>query len=335
MNRFVASQVRGRDHDASGPERAYGRHVTSPPERFAVSLLLAAVTTGLLVTAGPASGSVKPPEGIPDLSQMALTAAELPHRATVLEEGYRDPDTSVAAYERMFRFSRTAQRRSGLVFLDSDVALEKSADAASLEVTAIRLALRDPATRRDLGRVFAAAAGVRARKVRVGKARTLRVGDGAVALPLTVTTSRGKVGGVFSFMAVDRVVAQANPLAVRHRRGLMHRTRGLLNVTAEQVRAGLSPVSTSPPTITGTAVVGAVLQAAPGAWGEATKPTGFAYQWQRCDDTGAACIDVAGATAIGYAVTDADKGGTLRLAVTARNDVGQTTAVSIATGVIP
>jgi hypothetical protein len=253
----------------------------------------------------------------------------------VLEEGYRDPDTSVAAYERMFRFSRTAQRRSGLVFLDSDVALEKSADAASLEVTAIRLALRDPATRRDLGRVFAAAAGVRARKVRVGKARTLRVGDGAVALPLTVTTSRGKVGGVFSFMAVDRVVAQANPLAVRHRRGLMHRTRGLLNVTAEQVRAGLSPVSTSPPTITGTAVVGAVLQAAPGAWGEATKPTGFAYQWQRCDDTGAACIDVAGATAIGYAVTDADKGGTLRLAVTARNDVGQTTAVSIATGVIP
>jgi hypothetical protein len=92
-----------------------------------------------------------------------------------------------------------------------------------------------------------------------------------------------------------------------------------------------APVSTAPPQISATKG-GAVLVAATGAW--SGSPTGFAYQWLRCDSGGAACAPVAGATSASFALSTADVGSRLRVAVTARNAGGSATATSAPTNVV-
>jgi hypothetical protein len=92
------------------------------------------------------------------------------------------------------------------------------------------------------------------------------------------------------------------------------------------------PVSTAPPTISGTAQVGQTLTVGTGTW--TGGPTTFAYRWQRCDAGGAACVDIPGAIAATYGLTSAEAGSTIRVAVTARNGVGEATAVSAPTAVV-
>jgi chitodextrinase len=93
------------------------------------------------------------------------------------------------------------------------------------------------------------------------------------------------------------------------------------------------PVSTAPPAISGTARAGRTLTAESGAWTGA-QPMAFAYQWRRCDGAGEACADVAEATSATYAVTSADVGATLRVAVTATNAEGSSSATSPQTPVV-
>jgi hypothetical protein len=93
-----------------------------------------------------------------------------------------------------------------------------------------------------------------------------------------------------------------------------------------------APVNVVAPSITGTAAQGQTLTAAPGTW--VGRPTAFAYQWQRCDATGANCVAVDGATAATYVVGPADLGATLRVVVTATNASGAATAVSPPTATV-
>jgi hypothetical protein len=93
------------------------------------------------------------------------------------------------------------------------------------------------------------------------------------------------------------------------------------------------PTNVAPPTITGTPQVGQTLTAAgAGTW--TGNPVGFGFRWLRCDGAGGACGDIAGATAAAYLVTSADAGATIRVAVTARNSAGETTAISAQTAVV-
>ena len=101
--------------------------------------------------------------------------------------------------------------------------------------------------------------------------------------------------------------------------------RPVLVVTADDgVPAPTAPVSTAAPAITGTAQDGSTLTASPGSWSGA--PTAYAYSWSRCGTT---CVVVG--TAATYAVTAADVGSTLRVAVSATNAQGSTTATSAPT----
>src|SRR6266508_99091 len=93
------------------------------------------------------------------------------------------------------------------------------------------------------------------------------------------------------------------------------------------------PVNTSPPTISGTPQDGQTLTASPGSW-SGTQPITYADQWQRCNSSGANCAPISGATSPTYAVTSADVGSTLRVAVTATNSAGSATASSNATAVV-
>jgi hypothetical protein len=92
------------------------------------------------------------------------------------------------------------------------------------------------------------------------------------------------------------------------------------------------PANTALPTIGGSAVAGQTLTASTGSWSGA--PTSYAYQWRRCDSAGASCANVTGATAASYAVASGDVGFTLRVAVTATNAGGSTTAASNQTALV-
>jgi phosphatidylinositol-3-phosphatase len=93
------------------------------------------------------------------------------------------------------------------------------------------------------------------------------------------------------------------------------------------------PSDQTPPTVAGTAKVGQTLTASAGTW-SGTQPISFAYQWQRCDTSGNNCTDVSGATDSTYLVDPADAGSTLRVAVTASNAAGSSTAASAPTAVV-
>jgi len=93
------------------------------------------------------------------------------------------------------------------------------------------------------------------------------------------------------------------------------------------------PAVTELPTISGSAQEGRVLSASPGAW--TNSPSGYSYQWERCNAAGVSCRAIAEATTTTYDVTSADVGATMRVSVTASNShgVGET-GTSAATGVV-
>ena len=93
------------------------------------------------------------------------------------------------------------------------------------------------------------------------------------------------------------------------------------------------PANTTPPSISGEPIDGATLSAAAGAW-TGTAPISFAYEWRRCDSSGANCTAISGVTGSSYVVSSADVGATLRVAVTGSNTAGQATAISSATVVV-
>src|SRR5205823_3579397 len=78
---------------------------------------------------------------------------------------------------------------------------------------------------------------------------------------------------------------------------------------------------------------GQILTASAGTW-TGTAPIGYAYQWRRCDGSGVNCVDIGGSTATAYTVVGADIGSTIRVAVTASNSVGSSSATSTQTAVV-
>jgi hypothetical protein len=95
----------------------------------------------------------------------------------------------------------------------------------------------------------------------------------------------------------------------------------------------VGPVNTAPPTISGTVQVGSTLTAATGTW--SGSPTGYAYAWSRCDQSGNNCAAISGATSSTYVLQQVDAGTTLRVAVTATNASGSNSVTSAQTAVVP
>ena len=99
------------------------------------------------------------------------------------------------------------------------------------------------------------------------------------------------------------------------------------------VQTSGSPSNTSPPTVSGTPQDGQTLSANAGSW-SGDQPIGFAYQWRRCDSGGGSCADINGAGGQSYALTSADVGSTIRVAVTGSNSAGSSSASSAASAVV-
>lgn len=131
----------------------------------------------------------------------------------------------------------------------------------------------------------------------VGRAYTLDRGDAGARMTVTETATNDATPGG------DAVAVSAPATAAV--------TQPATNLTA--------------PRVTGTAKPGLELVAHPGTWEGFPKvePT---VQWQRCTTAGA-CRAIPGARRTTYQVDAADLGGTLRIAVTGDNGVGNATVV--------
>lgn len=81
-----------------------------------------------------------------------------------------------------------------------------------------------------------------------------------------------------------------------------------------------APVNTAAPVVSGQPYVGKTLTASKGSW--QNSPTGYTYQWARCDDKGNGCGTIDGATASSYVAASADLNHTLEVLVTATNAAG-------------
>ncbi len=93
------------------------------------------------------------------------------------------------------------------------------------------------------------------------------------------------------------------------------------------------PTNTSPPTVSGTTVVGSRLTANRGTWiGNA--PITYSFKWLRCNSAGEDCAEIARAVDNTYVVAKDDVNRTMRVRVTARNDAGSQSAVSSQTSVV-
>jgi hemolysin type calcium-binding protein/WD40 repeat protein len=102
---------------------------------------------------------------------------------------------------------------------------------------------------------------------------------------------------------------------------------------ATNVLAGTAPANTFRPSISGTPASGSVLFASNGTWTGST-PLTFSYEWRRCNSGGGSCSTIGGEISQSYIVQAADVGGTIVVAVTAKNAAGSATVVSAPTGVV-
>jgi hypothetical protein len=85
------------------------------------------------------------------------------------------------------------------------------------------------------------------------------------------------------------------------------------------------PRNTVAPAVSGSAVQGSQLTATAGTWtGSGT--VRYAYQWYRCDATGAHCSSIHGATVASYKLVTQDVSHTMGLTVNATDSAGKTSA---------
>ncbi|HET9051743.1 MAG TPA: DNRLRE domain-containing protein, partial [Candidatus Dormibacteraeota bacterium] len=94
----------------------------------------------------------------------------------------------------------------------------------------------------------------------------------------------------------------------------------------------VAPANVAPPAISGNPQTNQTLTATAGRW-SGTGPT-FAFQWLRCDTSGAGCSPLSGAVSSTYTPGTGDIGSTLRVTVTASNASGSAGSTSAQTPTI-
>jgi hypothetical protein len=145
-------------------------------------------------------------------------------------------------------------------------------------------------------------------------------------------TATVDIGGGQAPVQVPGALSGLAPGTTYHYRLVAQNIDGTAYGYDSTVTTTMVPANAVAPAIGGVAVQGQTLQAYSGGW----TPAGasFSYQWQRSAD-GVTWTSIGGATGSAYTVGPADAGDELRVAVTAANVAGQSTATSAAVGPVP
>ena len=283
--------------------------------------LVAAATAA--VAAGAALGVT------PSAAQMTLRSTDLPGakasgRATKAGGGY------AAGYERMLELSRP-YGPSQIVFIESDIDLANTLSTATRDFAGFRTFLRSSKGREQLAAAIVKSAGkpVVRKDLTLGKLSTPRIGDETIELVLTLRIKKVPIYMALTFFRVDRVVAVLRTVGARP--AVQSDVVKLGSFVVKHIGEQFVPFADVAPGITGTPQQGQTLSASAGTW--SNTPT-LAYQWQRCDATGAACADVPGATTQTYAVLPTDVGATFRVTVTGTNRFGKAVSQSTQTAAV-
>ena len=234
--------------------------------------------------------------------------------------------------EREFSVPGTRLGRTRLLLVFNDLSVDSTDTAARATFQTLRVLVGRQAFRNALARDIARSADTPIRAVTVGRPRTVRAGDGAVALPITVKVEGIAIKVGLTFMQVDRVLGTITHFGLPGQRIYNADGDRLARASAARITAGLIPVLKAPPLLSGTPQPGQALSATRGTW--TGDQLAFAYQWERCDSAGAGCAPLAGATAPTYSVSAGDLASTLRVTVTGRNRLGSIATSSSSTAVV-
>jgi fibronectin type 3 domain-containing protein len=110
-------------------------------------------------------------------------------------------------------------------------------------------------------------------------------------------------------------------------------TQDALSVATRPIATAPGPMNAVSPVVTGTIQQGKQLTGSTGTW-TGVGQIGYAYQWYRCDSTGAHCKSIHGATAATYTQVAKDVGQTLGFAVRATDATGTATVYTGLVGLV-
>jgi hypothetical protein len=123
-----------------------------------------------------------------------------------------------------------------------------------------------------------------------------------------------------------------HPLRLQVTASNNHGQQTAANSAATAAVTANAPQNTAVPVVTGDARDGVKLTTTEGSW--TGSPMTFAFAWLRCDDTGAGCTVIGGATTSEYTLGQDDIGRRIRSRVTASNSSGTVQASSSPTAVV-
>jgi hypothetical protein len=106
-----------------------------------------------------------------------------------------------------------------------------------------------------------------------------------------------------------------------------------LSLATRAIAPAPGPSSSAPPAVTGIAQQGKQLTGTAGTW-SGSGTISYAFQWYRCDPTGAHCKSIHGATRATYTAVAADAGQTITLAVRATDANGTQSAYAGLAGLV-
>lgn len=309
---------------------------SSQIRRLAVRTTLAIASVSLCLAVG-ADAATPLPDGF-DLQAMALAPADFDGGARVASQGFQSASSPVVAvYVRSFRSgARLAGKR--LFFAESEVYAFADARAANAGFEDIRGTLSTTSGRRAFAQDLVHATKVKGLSIAVGRPVALPLGQGAFRLSIVARKRIGRLGrfelelalGVVRLdRAIGLVILAAYPGA--------HLTSAppvlATAKTGQHLQLAFTIRNLAPPNIVGTPQQSQTLTADPGRWAGA--PSGFTYQWSRCDSTGANCTTISGAVGQTYVLGTQDSGTRLALTVKASNSVSSGSLTSSATALVP
>jgi hypothetical protein len=285
-----------------------------------------AIAAGVLLMAATGAGAAATQ---PSIAGMTLAASDVPG-AKVVSQGKVAAGGYVSAYQRTLKFS-VPYGRSEIVGVQSEGKLGATPKQVTTDLAVIQRVLNSKLGRAGFVSGIASKLKVKSSAVKLSALRHPHVGDASVELPLSITVSTAKVYESLLYMRLDRVlevlaIVGARPIAPTD-------SANLARILQAHITQQLTPVNLTPPAVTGTAAVGETLTVTPGTW--SNTDVKLAYQWQRCDGTGANCAPITGATTTTYMVASTDAGSTFAVVETATDRFGAPTATSTATAVVP